>query len=95
MINPKIGHLPITAITLAHALEAMRNVPADASPHTRRHYAKIVRRCLELARFPRARLRRRTVSAIRQQTAHFCGARSSFGVFVRRGGPEPPCTFGR
>ncbi len=51
-INPVIGGLPITAVTLDHGLDVMRKVPERLSSARRRHIAFLMRRVLALAVFP-------------------------------------------
>lgn len=49
----KLGDLPIDRVTLDHALEAKRNLPADVKrPATRRHYAQLISRVMGLAVYP-------------------------------------------
>lgn len=52
LINPRMGALPLNAVTLDEALAVMRELPEDYSPHSRRHVAKIIRRAMGLAVFP-------------------------------------------
>lgn len=49
----KLGAIPLTAFRLDHAEKAMRMLPETAKrPATRRHYAQVMRRVLELAVYP-------------------------------------------
>lgn len=47
-----IGPVPLASFTLDHAQYAMRQLPADLAPATRRQIAQIIRRVLALAVFP-------------------------------------------
>jgi len=51
-INPVIGEVPISAITLRHAEQVMAGVPADKAPATRKLIAQALRRVLSLAVYP-------------------------------------------
>jgi len=49
----KFGDLPLTAVKIDHAEIVMRNLPKTTKrPATRRHYAQLIHRVLELAVFP-------------------------------------------
>ncbi len=49
----KFGDLPLSAVTLDHAQTVMRNLPnTTKKPATRRQYAQVIHRVLELAVFP-------------------------------------------
>ncbi len=51
-VLPKLGPLPIGAVTLDHALDVMRAVPRELSSSRRRRIAFIMRRVFALAAFP-------------------------------------------
>ncbi len=51
-VNPTLGPLTVKSITLDHALDVMRKVPAELSSARRRQVAQIVHRVLALAAFP-------------------------------------------
>jgi integrase len=51
-VNPKLGPLPLGALTLDHALDVMRDVPSSLSSSRRRQIAFVMRRVLALAAFP-------------------------------------------
>lgn len=51
-VTPKLGPLPVTAITLDHCLDVMREVPRDLSSSRRRAIAFVMSRVLSLATFP-------------------------------------------
>ena len=51
-INPVIGDIPLGAITIDHAEEIMRRLPAHLSRPSRRHVAQVLRRVLSLAASP-------------------------------------------
>lgn len=49
----KLGSVPVLRFKLDHAEQAMRQLPESAKrPATRRHYAQVMRRVLELAVYP-------------------------------------------
>jgi integrase len=51
-INPKIGHLPLLAITQDHCVVVMSDLPSELSSATRRHVAQVVHRVMSLAAYP-------------------------------------------
>lgn len=51
-IEPTVGPLPLTHVTLEHFEEVMRKIPSTSSDSTRRHVAQIMRRVLDLAVYP-------------------------------------------
>jgi integrase len=51
-IYPVIGHLPLGEITLKHAHEVMRRIPAGRSSATRRQIAQVMSRVLNMAVYP-------------------------------------------
>ena len=51
-IYPIIGHLPLGDVTLKHAQDVLRRIPAKASRSTRRHVAQLMVRVFNLAVYP-------------------------------------------
>ncbi len=51
-IIDRVGHVPVSAFRLEHAERVMRELPPGQASATRRHYAQIIRRVLELSVYP-------------------------------------------
>jgi integrase len=52
MLKQSIGEISVVSFTLEHAEHAMRQLPKDLTPGTRRHYAQAMRRVLSFSVYP-------------------------------------------
>jgi integrase len=75
IIYPEIGPVPLVSFQLEDAERAMRKLPADLSPASRRHYAQLISRILSLAVYPARVIK---VSPIPRGWLPKLGARKAF-----------------